>query len=275
MQYATSTSQNEAEGQSEAVGEHLLLEKRGHVAILTMNRPEKLNAMARNFWPDMRQAFTRMEADPDIRAVVITGAGEKAFCAGGDIASFRELKTLLDKRSFQLDAMKTFFVVENSPLPVIAAVNGYALGGGCELTLACDIVLASDRAKFGMPEAALGLVPGYGVLRAPDIIGRQMTKMIVMAKLHIESPKALEIGLVQQVVPHAELMETALVLAEEIAASSPIALEVGKKVINRGVDTAEFDYAVEALTVLQASEDTDEGTRAFLERRAPIFRSRF
>lgn len=264
-----------ADQSPEAVGPDLLLTRHGAVALLTMNRPDKLNAMRRNFWPDLREAFARLEADPGVRAVVITGAGQRAFSAGGDIASFRDLDTLLAKRSFQLDAMRSFAVVENSPLPVIAAVNGYALGGGCELTLACDVVLASDRARFGMPEAALGLVPGYGILRAPDVIGRQMTKLLIMARQHLDAARAYEIGLVQQVVPHDDLLTVALALAAEIAEASPLALEVGKKVVNRGTQFAEFDYAAEALAVLQSSTDTDEGTRAFLEGRKPSFGPRF
>jgi len=256
------------------IGPHLVIEYRGPVALVTMDRPEKLNAMGLNYWADMREVFDLLEAEPRVRCVVITGAGEKAFCAGGDIAGFRELITLRAKRNFQIDAMKTFLRVEQSPLPVIAAVNGIALGGGCEMTLACDVVLAAENARFGMPEAALGLVPGYGILRAPQIIGRQMTKMMVMTRRHVSADEAYRIGLVQQVVPQDELLETTLAMAAEIDESSPLALDVGKRAINRGNDMAEFDYAVEALTVLQASDDTDEGTKAFLERRKPQFSPR-
>jgi enoyl-CoA hydratase len=260
---------------AESFGDDLKVIRDGSIATVWMDRPQKLNAMRRNFWPDLRAVFDALESDPAIRAVVITGAGDKAFSAGGDIASFRELGSLTAKRNFQLDAMKTFARVENSPLPVIAAVNGYALGGGCELTLACDIVIASERARFGMPEAALGLVPGYGILRAPDVIGRQMTKLMIFAKLQLDAARALQVGMVQEVVAPDALMPRALALAAEVAASSPIALEVGKKVVNRGTSFAEFDYATEALTVLQATDDTEEGTRAFLERRKPQFGARF
>lgn len=260
---------------AEGFGDDLNVLRDGPVATVVMNRPDKLNAMRRNFWPDLRAVFDALESDPAIRVVIITGAGERAFSAGGDIAAFRDLTTLTAKRNFQLDAMKTFARVENSPLPVIAAVNGYALGGGCELTLACDIVIASDRARFGMPEAALGLVPGYGILRAPDVIGRQMTKLMIFAKAQLDAARALDVGLIQEVVPHDALMSRARALAAEIAQSSPIAMEVGKKVVNRGTGFAEFDYATEALTVLQATSDTDEGTRAFLEKRKPRFGARF
>ena len=244
------------------------------ISVIQMDRPEKLNAMGRDFWPDLRAILASLECDGRTRVVIVTGAGDKAFSAGGDIASFAELKTLEDKRDFQTDAMATFAAVENSRLPVIAAVNGWALGGGCELTLACDIVIASDRAVFGMPESALGLVPGYGVLRAPQVIGRQMTKLMVMASERLNAQQALDAGLVQRVVPHAELMAAAFALAAKVAANSSSAHTVGKKLINRGVDRAEFDFSVEALTVLQSSVDAAEGIQAFLEKRKPRFQTR-
>lgn len=246
----------------------------GHIALLEMNRPAKLNAMGRTFWVDLRTVLTGLEEDDVTRVVVITGSGDKAFSVGGDIASFAELKTLEEKRAFQIDAMRTFAAVEDTRLPVIAAVNGWALGGGCELTLACDIVLASDRAVFGMPESGLGLVPGFGVLRAPSVIGRQMTKLMVMAAEKLNAEQALAAGLVQRVLPHAELLPEALALAGRIAENSPYAHDVGKRLINRGVDRGEFDYSVEALTVLQSSSDTAEGVSAFLEKRKPVFGSR-
>lgn len=244
---------------------------KGNVTVLEMHRPEKLNAMARSFWADLREAMHCLEHDGRTRAVVITGAGDKAFSAGGDIASFADLKTQAQKRAFQAEVMETFITVENVNLPVIAAVNGYAFGGGCELTLACDMVIASDRALFAMPESALGLVPGFGVLRAPAVIGRQMTKLLVMAAERIDAHQALQCGLIQRVVVHERLMSEALALAEKIASNSPLAHVVGKKIINRGIDRSEFDYSVEALTVLQSSADTAEGVSAFLEKRKPQF----
>lgn len=244
------------------------------IAVVTMDRPDKLNAITRRFYGDLISALRLLEGQSEVRVVVITGAGDKAFSAGGDINSFRDLNSLSDRRRYQLEAMEAFEYVERCSLPIIAAVNGWALGGGCELTMACDMVIASENARFGMPEAALGLVPGYGILRAPDIIGRQMTKMIIAAKLKLPAERALQIGLVQQVVPHDELMPTVMALAKEVASSSPLALDVGKRVINRGIDRAEFDHALEALTVLQASEDTAEGTLAFLEKRSPVFKDR-
>lgn len=239
----------------------------GPVAVLTISRVEKHNTLTAEFWADLRRVLAELDTDQQTRAIVLTGAGDKAFCAGGDIAGFAALTTLESKRSYQIDAMNGFAALENCPLPVIAAVNGLALGGGCELTLACDIVLASDRATFGMPEASLGLVPGYGVLRAPHVIGRQMTKLMVMAGVTIDAQQALQAGLVQRVIPHAELLSSALTLAERVSANSSLAHAVGKRLINRGIERAEFDYSVEALTVLQSSAETQQRVRSFIDRR--------
>lgn len=259
---------------SPAPEQMLVVERDAALAVVTMNRPRKLNAMGRGFWPELRQVLAELEADAALRCVIITGAGDKAFSAGGDIASLAELGDVVDRRAYQQDAMRTFMAVEQSPLPIIAAVNGYAFGGGCELTLACDIVVAAEHATFAMPEAGLGLVPGYGVLRAPDRIGRAMTKLLVMSRRRIDAATALRVGLVQQVVAGSALMATARALAAEIAQSSPLALEVGKKMIDRTLARADFDYSTEALALLQAAPDMEEGTRAFLEKRQPRFRPR-
>lgn len=249
----------------------LTIEPRGDITLLRIDRPEKLNALTNAFWTDLPTVLAQLEHDGRTRVIVLTGAGDKAFSAGGDIAGFATLTTLAQKRAFQSDAMNGFAALENCSLPVIAAVNGLALGGGCELTLACDIVIASERAQFGMPESALGLVPGYGVLRAPDVIGRQMTKLMVMAGERLTAQQALHAGLVQKVVEHAALLDTALGLAERIAANSSLAHSIGKRLINRAIDRAEFDYSVEALTVLQSADDAREGISAFLEKRKPRF----
>lgn len=237
------------------------------VTVLQLDRVEKLNALSNEFWGDLRRVLDELAGDGRTRAIVLTGAGDKAFCAGGDIAGFATLTTLESKRAYQIDAMNGFAALETCALPVIAAVNGLALGGGCELTLACDIVVASDRATFGMPEAALGLVPGYGVLRAPHIVGRQMTKLMVMAGEQLDAQQALQAGLVQRVVPHGQLLATAYELAAKIANCPSLALAVGKRLINRGIDRAEFDYSVEGLTVLQASAETQQRVQGFIDRR--------
>lgn len=253
--------------------DYLKLEQRGAVAIIRFDWPQRLNALHASVWSTLRRHLDTLVDEGRTRALVLTGSGDKAFSAGGDIEGFAQLATLDAKRAFQQDAMRCFAALETAPLPTIAAVNGWALGGGCELTLACDIVLASERARFGMPEAARGLVPGYGVLRAPSLIGRQATKRLVMAAEIIDAEEARRLGLVQQVLPHDQLLPEALALAERIAANSALAIRVGKTLIDRDHDRAAFDHSVEALTVLQASGDAGEGIAAFLEKRKADFPS--
>jgi enoyl-CoA hydratase len=244
------------------------------IAVLTIDDPAKLNAMGRTFWAEMREALATLETDGRTRAVIVTGAGEKAFSAGGDIASFAELTDVTAKRAFQQDCMRTFAAVEETPLPVIAAVNGYAMGGGCELALACDVVVAADNAKFGMPESAVGLVPGFGVLRAPSVIGRHWTKLMMFSGERVDAETAQRIGLAQKVVPAAELMDTAREIAVRIAGMAPLALATGKNLVNRGVDRGEFDHSTAALTTLHATADAAEGIAAFVGKRAPKFEGR-
>lgn len=247
---------------------------RSTIAVLTIDDPARLNAMGRMFWREFRDALGRLESDGRTRALIVTGAGEKAFSAGGDIASFSALTDVQAKREFQRDCMATFAAVEESPLPVIAAVNGYAMGGGCELALACDVVVAAESATFGMPEGAVGLVPGFGVLRAPSVIGRQWTKLMMFAGQRVDAGTAREIGLVQLVVPPAELMGTARELATRIAGMAPLALAIGKHLVNRGVDRGEFDHSTAALTTLHATADAAEGIAAFVGKRSPRFQGR-
>ncbi|MBP2367808.1 enoyl-CoA hydratase/isomerase family protein [Pseudonocardia parietis] len=256
------------------VEKHEVDDGRLTVAVLTIDDPARLNAMGRAFWPELRAALTALETDGRTRAVIITGAGTKAFSAGGDIASFAELTDVTAKRAFQQDCMRSFAAVEESPLPVIAAVNGYAMGGGCELALACDVVVASDTAVFGMPESAVGLVPGFGVLRAPSVIGRHWTKLLMFSGERVDAATAMQIGLVQKVVPAAELMDTAHRMAGRIAGMAPLALATGKNLVNRGVDRGEWDHSTAALTTLHGTADAAEGIAAFVGKRAPRFEGR-
>jgi enoyl-CoA hydratase len=244
------------------------------IAVLTIDDPAKLNAMGRTFWSEVRDALAALEADGRTRAVIVTGAGEKAFSAGGDIESFSALADIGAKREFQQDCMRTFAAVEETPLPVIAAVNGYAMGGGCELAMACDIVVASQNATFGMPEGAVGLVPGFGVLRAPSVIGRHWTKLMMFAGERVDAATALRIGLAQKVVPRADLMDTAREIAVRIAGMAPLALATGKNLVNRGVDRGEFDHSTAALTTLHSTADAAEGIAAFVGKRPPKFEGR-
>lgn len=244
------------------------------VAIIRIDAPSKLNAMSRHFWGELRTALANLESDGRTRAVIVTGAGERAFSVGGDINSFAELTDLAAKLEFQRACMATFAAVEESPLPVVAAVNGWALGGGCELAMACDIVVAAETAVFGMPEASIGLVPGFGVLRGPSVMGRQWTKYLMLAGERVDAATARQIGLAQKVVPPEDLLRSAVELAERIAGNAPLAVAVGKGLVNRGVDRGEFHHSIAALATLQATDDTAEGIRGFVEKRRPRFRGR-
>ncbi|MEV5848564.1 enoyl-CoA hydratase/isomerase family protein [Streptomyces sp. NPDC051985] len=268
---STAQSTRQSTAQSAAAGPRTIrVDANGPVAVIVIDSPDKLNVMSRPFWPELRAALGELEADERTRAVIITGAGDRAFSAGGDIAGFADLTTTQAKRDFQRDCMRTFAAVEGCALPVIAAVNGYALGGGCELALACDIVIAGDTAVFGMPETSVGLVPGFGALRAPSVIGAHWTKLMVFAGERVDARTALRIGLAQKVVPAARLMDTARELAAQIAARAPLAVAVGKELINGG----EFEHSTAALTALHGTGDTAEGIRAFTEKRSPVFQGR-
>ncbi|SHN38354.1 enoyl-CoA hydratase/isomerase family protein [Cryptosporangium aurantiacum] len=252
----------------------LQVEAGNAVALLTIGDPATLNTMGRTFWAELRDALARLAADGSTRAVILTGAGDKAFSAGGDIGSFAALTDVASKREFQQDCMRTFAAVEESPLPIIAAVNGYAMGGGCELALACDVVVAADTATFAMPETAVGLVPGFGALRAPAVIGRHWTKLMMFTGERVDAATALRIGLAQKVVPAEHLLDAARELAARIATRAPLAVATGKSLVNRGVDRGEFDHSTGALTSLHATADAAEGIAAFLAKRPPRFGGR-
>jgi enoyl-CoA hydratase len=245
-----------------------------HVATIVMQRPEKLNAMTAGFWGDLRDVLDRLADDGKTRVAIITGGGERAFSSGGDIAGFLNLGTVAEMRAYQIDAMATFSHLEHSPLIVIAAINGIAFGGGCELALASDIVIASDAATFALPEAALGLAPGFGVLRAPEVVGRQMAKYLIATGESIDAVFALQIGMVQRVVPASELMAAARAVARAIAGRSPLALAVAKRMVNSTIDPASIDYSVQEITALHSSDDRKRGVEAFLAKRVPVFAGR-
>lgn len=240
------------------------------VATLRLDRPEKLNALPRGFWPAIREVMTTLEKDGACRAIILTGSG-RAFCSGGDIESFEALSDEAERHAFQSDCMASFSAMEQCPLPIIAAVNGLALGGGCELAMASDIVIASESATFGLPEARLGLVPGYGVLRGPRLIGPQRTKMLIMSTKPISAREAELIGLVQQVTANNALDATANELARTIAAHSAQGMRTAKSLVGYATPRALVQSSIEALTALSNSADAEEGRRAFLLGRLPVF----
>jgi enoyl-CoA hydratase/carnithine racemase len=244
-------------------------ENRGAVAWLTLDRPEKLNAMPRSFWDELTATLSDIEADDAIRVVVFHGAG-RCFSVGGDIEDFGEIGGVADRRAYMREALGAYKAVEAFPKPTIAAVHGHALGGGAELTLVCDIVVADETARFGMPEAAVGLVPGLGVVRGLSQLNLHWMKYLVMTGLPIDAQEARTAGLVNKVVAAGEHLSAAEELANTIATRSPLALAVGKQILNRDSWDG-YQYAVEAISLLQSADDFKEGIAAFTERRAPVF----
>ena len=233
-------------------------------ATVTMRRGEKLNAMNKAFFRDLIAVLAHVDADPSLAAVVLTGEG-RAFSAGGDIASFAELTDIPAYRDHLRLVYDAFCSVERARVAVIGAINGIAYGGGTELTLACDIAIASTDARFAFREATVGLTPGWGVIRGPDVIGRPWTKWLALSGDIIDAPKALEIGLVQQVVEPGVLMDEARALARRIAAHPPVATAVGKQLVNRGT-TDGFSESIEAIALLFATSDHKHKVGEFLDR---------
>ena len=249
---------------------HILLEKKDHVAIATVNRPKALNALNSEVLNDLNTLLDEIAADPEIRVLVLTGSGEKAFVAGADIGEMSTL-TKAEGEAFGKKGNDVFRKLETLPIPAIAAVNGYALGGGCELAMACDIRLCSDTAVFGQPETGLGITPGFGgTQRLARLVGSGMAKQLIYSARNIKADEALRIGLCNAVYPAEELMPAAEKLAETIAKNAPIAVRACKKAINEGLEMP-MDEAVALEEKLFGScfetADQKEGMRAFLEKR--------
>lgn len=258
--------------------ENVIVEREENIAVITVNRPNVLNALNDATVRDLHAAFDELGADDDIRVIIVTGAGEKAFVAGADINELQALKTIADSTRKLREGHDLMRKIEMLPKPVIMAINGYALGGGCELAMAGDIRIASETARIGLPEINLGLLPGYGgTQRLPRIVGKGMAKLMMLTGDHIDAQEALRIGLVEKVVPAAELMPTAKALAKKLASKAPISLQVGKEIINVGCESdLDRGLAYELARGMAAffTEDRIEGTSAFLEKRKPQFKGR-
>ena len=256
----------------------ILVERNGPVATVTLNRPNVLNALNLRMLDELGETFAQLGADPSLRAVIVTGAGQKAFAAGADIG---ELNALPGAHAGEAQARKGQALtrtIERLRVPVIAAVNGFALGGGCELAMACDIRVASENARFGQPEVNLGLLPGYGgTQRAPRLVGEGMAMYLCLTGEMLDAQEALRVGLVQKVVPLDGLLPEAQRIAELIAAKAPLAITATKRAIVDGASmTLEDGLALEALLFGQVVTTTDfvEGSRAFLDKRKPAFTGR-
>ena len=249
---------------------NILLEKKGLYAVATINRPKALNALNSEVLSDLDELVQTISADADIRALVITGIGEKAFGAGADIGEMSTL-TPEEGEAFGKHGNDVFRKLETLPIPTIAAVNGFALGGGCELSMSCDIRICADTAVFGQPEAGLGITPGFGgTQRLARLVGPGMAKQLIYTAKNIKADEAYRIGLVNAVYPLDELMPAAEKMAETIAKNAPIAVRACKKAINEGLE-AEMDDAVVIEEKLFGScfktADQIEGMSAFLEKR--------
>jgi enoyl-CoA hydratase len=255
----------------------LILARDGAVAVLTINRPAVLNALNAQTVDDLRRALLDLRHDEEVRAVVITGAGEKAFVAGADINELARQQPAAG-RDLAVRGQHVFDIIEHLGKPVVAAINGFALGGGCELAMACTFRFAADNARLGQPEINLGLIPGYaGTQRLARLVGRDRAMELVLTGRHVSAAEALAMGLVTRVVPAASLMDEALAFAAELASKAPLAVRYAMDAINRGLDMP-FDqacaYEASLFGLATATDDMREGTRAFLEKRKPTFTGR-
>lgn len=256
--------------------EQIIVENDGPAGIITLNRPKVLNALNAHVLAELSLALLEFERHPEIRAVIITGSGEKAFAAGADIGELHRLESAIAGADQARNGQGVTRQIERLRKPVIMAVNGFALGGGCELAMSGDIRIASENAKFGQPEVQLGLIPGYGgSQRTTRLIGKGMAAYLCLTGETIDAQEALRIGLVQKVVPLAELLDEAKRIARSIAGKAPLAIAACKRVINGGahlsIDDALELEAIEFGTLVNTADFT-EGTGAFLEKRKPVWK---
>jgi len=256
---------------------NVLYEKRGAIAYVTVTRPKVLNALNTPTWQDLRTAFEDAQNDPTVRGVILTGAGDKAFIAGADIGELAHATAIDAERSSRF-GQGVLDLIENLGKPVIAAVNGFALGGGCETAMACTIRIAVEHAKFGQPEVALGLLPGGGgTQRLPRLVGKGRALQLILSGEMISAEEAHRIGLVNEIVPAADLITRAEAILNKIASNAPVAVKFSLEAVNKGLETSQGEgLLLEAsyFGLCAGTEDKKEGTSAFLEKRMPQFQGR-
>ncbi|MBD78938.1 MAG: enoyl-CoA hydratase [Crocinitomicaceae bacterium] len=253
---------------------NILTEINDGIETITINRPSQLNALNGETIAELSSEFTSAEADNQVRVIVLTGSGEKAFVAGADIKEFANYSVEEGKMLSKRGHDTLFDLVENLKTPVIAAINGFALGGGLELAMSSHIRIASDNAKLGLPEVSLGVIPGYGgTQRLPQLVGKGIANELIFSAQMIGADRAGEIGLVNHVVPQAELMETTYKLAGKIARNSPMAISLAIEAVNAVYDESEngFETEIECFGKAFGTEDFKEGTSAFIEKRRASF----
>jgi len=256
---------------------NLLFEVRDGLAFITINRPDKLNALNQETMQEIKSAFEHVRDNADIKAAILTGAGEKAFVAGADITEIHTLDRASGEH-FAKEGHSVFSLIETLPKPVIAAVNGFALGGGCELSMACHIRLASENARFGQPEVALGITPGYGgTQRLPRLVGKGKALEMVLTGNMVSAREAHTFGLVNQVYPPEELLVKAEEMARTIMAKGPAAVAMCIRLVNEGLDMTLPEgnmHECKLFGEICATADMKEGTKAFMEKRKPNFTGR-
>jgi enoyl-CoA hydratase len=257
---------------------NIILEKKEGVAKLTINRPQVYNALNAETMSEIADAVVDVGKDESVKALVITGSGEKAFVAGADISGFPALTPKQARASSKQGQVKVTRALELLSKPVVAAVNGVAYGGGCEVALACDFIVASETAKFCQPEINLAILPGWGgTQRLPRIVGTHKAKELCMLGEPIDAKEAERIGLVYKVVPPAKLNETVDELVKKLLSKSPCALQLAKEAVNKALDVeldAGLDYEADQFSKAFATEDHIEGAKAFLEKRKPVFKGK-
>jgi len=257
--------------------ENVLYEKRDAIAYVTINRPKVLNALGKATWADLRAAFEDARDDDAVRGVILTGAGDKAFAAGADISELAQASAVQAEQLSRL-GQEVLDLVENLGKPVVAAINGFALGGGCETAMACTIRIAIEHARFGQPEVKLGLLPGGGgTQRLPRLVGKGRALQLILGGGMIDAQEAWRIGLVNEVVPADSLIPRAEAILKEIAANAPLGVRYALEAVNKGLEASQAEgLALEASVfgLCAATEDKAEGTSAFLEKRAAQFHGR-
>lgn len=256
---------------------NIIVERKGKVGTLTVSRPEKLNVLDTPTLLEIEKALYELLNDDGVGIIIITGAGEKAFIAGADISAMIKMNPLESKEFLEL-GHRILRLIEDMSKPVIAAVNGYALGGGLELSMACDMIFVSKKAKFGQPEVNLGIIPGFGgTQRLTRLVGRSKAKEIIMTGELLGAEEAYRLGLVNAVFEDEVFNEEVLTVAEKILTKAPLAVAMSKKAVNEGADLpiqTAISMEVMDFTILMSTEDQKEGMKAFLEKRKPVFRGK-